>query len=97
MNKEAWIKGVKFVLSALAGVGITALCGAVAGNVTQNNNMKTIEKACVGLAGLVIGGMISEQADGYIDRTVDQTVETATNLGSVAKVIFSGSDDEKEE
>ena len=74
MNKEKVINGVKLALNTIAGLGISFLCSALAGNVAGTSNSGAIKKACMAIGGAVIGGMVANQAEKYINGEVDNFV-----------------------
>lgn len=75
MKREKVIEGVKIALNVVVGFGITLLCGAFAGNLTNSSNVGSIKKACMAIGGTVIGGMLSQQAEKYVNNGVDETVK----------------------
>ena len=93
MNKEKIVKGAKLALSTIAGLGISILCSAFAGNVASVSKVGGIQKACMAIGGVVIGGMITQQAEKYIEAEVDNFVN---KLDEVVTVINDASDGTKE-
>lgn len=89
MNREKLIKGIKLGLTIIADIGISALCSALAGNIASTSRVGSIQKACMAVGGIVIGGMVSQQAEKYIDAQVDNLV---TKYDEVKAVIDEASD-----
>lgn len=85
MNREQIIKGVKTALSAVAGIGITLLCSAAAGNVAGTSNSGAIRKALMALGGAVIGGMVAGQAEKYLSAGVDDIMTNVEEAVSAVK------------
>jgi len=75
-KKEAALTILKATLSIVTSLGMTALCGAFASNIAETNGMKNTERACVGIAGAVMGGMLGDRATTYIEDTIDSVVRT---------------------
>lgn len=72
---------VKFGIGLVVGSGISVLCSKATGSLIGNDeNLKRTEKLAAGIAGTVVGGMISEKADDYISRQVDKVVDTAKSF-----------------
>ena len=85
MNKEKLIKGVKTTLSAVAGIGITMLCSAAAGNVAGASNSGAFRKALMALGGAVIGGMVAGQAEKYLSAGIDDIMTNVEEAVSAVK------------
>ena len=79
MNPKV-LNGIKFVLKGIAGIGITLLCSGLAGNIAGTTNSGAIKKACMAIGGAVIGAMVAQQAETYIDGEVDKGVEMVNNI-----------------
>ena len=75
MDKEKIVKGVKLALNTIAGLGISILCSALAGNIAGTSKVGGIQKACMAIGGAVIGGMVAQQAEKYINCEVDNIIE----------------------
>lgn len=86
-RNEAILSIAKTGLSVVTGIGITALCGSFAGKIASESQMKNTEKFCAGIAGAVIGGMLSDKAGEYIENTIDQVVETVRTIRDIFKQI----------
>ena len=93
MNKEKIVKGVKLGLNIIAGFGIELLCSAFAGSLAGSSKAGSIKKTCMAIGGFVVGGMISQQAEKYIEAEVDNFVN---KLDEVVTVINDASDGTKE-
>lgn len=86
MDKKV-VDGIKFVLSNVAGLGITLLCSAFAGNIVASTAGGAVKKACMALGGAVIGGMVAKQAENYISETLDEGIEIANSLMTLANTV----------
>jgi hypothetical protein len=90
MTREKILEGVKTALGMVAGIGITVLCGAFAGNVATASNAGTWKKVGMAIGGLVIGGMVSNQAEKFINAEVDTTVQQYDTVVEAIKKAKSG-------
>ena len=93
MNKEKIVKGAKLGLNIIAGFGIELLCSAFAGSLAGSSKAGSIKKTCMAIGGFVVGGMISKQAEKYIDKEVDNLV---LKLDEIKTVIDDASEGAKE-
>lgn len=94
MNKEKVISGIKLALNTITGLGISLLCSSFAGNIAGTSKSGGIKKACMAIGGAVIGGMVANQAEKYINGEVDNFV---TKFDEIMKVINDASTDNGEE
>lgn len=85
---------VKLGFSLVVGVGAEVLCGSAAGKLVSDGMTRT-EKICAGIAGGVIGGMISEHADDYISRKVDNTITKFRKIRAFFKELHEEPDAEE--
>lgn len=91
--KEAIAESVKLVISIATGVGVEIFCGTMASNVVQDRELRPMSKACVGLAGAVVGGVISNAADEYIDKTVDGVIRVANTVTDIVKAMHEAKEE----
>lgn len=86
-TKDIIVDSVKLVLSIAAGIGAEIVCATAAGKIAHSEDLNPVGMACVGLTGIVVGGIISDAADTYIDKTVDGIIETAGKAKEIAVAI----------
>lgn len=66
---------IKVIVGLGVAVGVTAIVGGAIKSVTPaTTNM--LKKACIGLGGFAISGIITDAATNYSDKTVDKVVES---------------------
>lgn len=94
MNKDKVLKGVKIALKVVSNLGITLLCSAFAGGIASSTNAGSIKKSCMAFGGAIIGSMVADQAEKYIDAEVDNIVAQASE---VMKVFNDATKDTSEE
>lgn len=94
MNREKVVKGIKLGLNIIAGLGIELLCSALAGNLAGTSKSGGIKKTCMAIGGMVIGGMVSAQAEKYIDTEVDNLV---AKFDEIKTFVDDASAEKKEE
>ena len=70
-----------FIVKTISGLAVTAGVGTIAKEaikmvapVTQST--KLIEKVCIGIGGLVLGGMVSDKAVDYVNEKIDDITES---------------------
>lgn len=85
MTKEQGVKLVKAGANLIVGLGITMLCSAFAGNLAGSTGAGFLKKTCMAIGGAVIGGMVVNQAEKYIEGEVDSAVEKVDKLVEMAK------------
>jgi uncharacterized membrane protein YeaQ/YmgE (transglycosylase-associated protein family) len=85
MNKTKIVEGVKIALGTIAGIGITFLCSAFAGNIAGSSNAGALKKTCMAIGGAIVGRMLASQVEKYINDEVDNAVKNVDEIVSVAK------------
>ena len=90
MTRDKILGGFKIGLTAVAGLGITILCSAFAGSIAGQSNAGTIKKACMAIGGAVVGGILSNQAEKYINSEVDSAVQQYDELADAIKKARAG-------
>lgn len=83
MKTDDILTGIKLALTAVVGIGISALFNTFSGGLT--GKMKPVEKICVGFASAVMGGMVAEKAGEYIEEKVDGVMATVNAVSDVMK------------
>lgn len=83
-NNTNTIDIIKQAIGAVVGIGVTVLCSAFAGGVADSSTNNRFQKMLIKLGGVVIGGMVANEASKYISNEIDEVVETVNTAKELA-------------
>lgn len=84
-NRDNVISAVKLITTSIVGMGITVLCGAFAGNVASSAKAGFIKKTLMAIGGTVIGSMVANQAETYVNDSIDHVVKQIDDISGFVK------------
>lgn len=78
---------IKQAVGAVVGIGVTVLCSAFAGNVADSSTNNKLQKMLIKLGGVVIGGMVANEANKYVSSEIDEVIENVNTAKELANNI----------
>lgn len=78
---------IKQAVGAVVGIGVTVLCSAFAGNVSDSSTNNRLQKMLIKLGGVIIGGMVANEANKYVSNEIDEVIETVNTAKELANNI----------
>lgn len=86
-NNTNTIDIIKQAIGAVVGIGVTVLCSAFAGGVVDSSTNNRLQRMLIKLGGVVIGGMVANEASKYVSNEIDKVVETVNTVKELANDI----------
>ena len=86
-NNTNTIDIIKQAIGAVVGIGVTVLCSAFAGGVADPSTNNRLQRMLIKLGGVVIGGMVANEASKYVSNEIDKVVETVNTVKELANDI----------
>lgn len=90
MSENKIVEGIKLAVGTVAGIGISMLVSAFAGNIASNAGGNGVKKICMAIGGAVLGSMLGSQAERYIDDQVDGIARFVTDARSIVQAAQKG-------
>ena len=84
------VEGIKLAIGTVAGIGISMLCSAFAGNIASTTGGNGVKKICMAIGGAVLGSMLGSQAEQYIDSQVDGVVRMVSEVRGIVQAAQKG-------
>lgn len=75
---------IKQTIGAVVGIGVTVLCSAFAGSVADSSTSNKFQRMLIKLGGVVIGGMVANEATKYVSNEIDEVIETVNTAKELA-------------
>ena len=86
-NNTNTIDIIKQAIGALVVIGVTVLCSAFAGGVADSSANNRLQRMLIKLGGVVIGGMVANEASKYVSNEIDGVIETVNTAKELANNI----------
>ena len=86
-NNTNTIDIIKQAIGAAVGIGVTVLCSAFAGGVADSSANNRLQRMLIKLGGVVIGGMVANEASKYVSNEIDGVIETVNTAKELANNI----------
>lgn len=86
-NNTNTIEIIKQAIGAAVGIGVTVLCSAFAGGVADSSTNNRLQRMLIKLGGVVIGGMVANEASKYVSNEIDEVVEAVNTAKELANNI----------
>ena len=86
-NNTNTIDIIKQAIGAVVGIGVTVLCSEFAGGVVDSSTNNRLQRMLIKLGGVVIGGMVANEASKYVSNEIDKVVETVNTVKELANDI----------
>ena len=86
-NNTNTIDIIKQAIGAVVGIGVTVLFSAFAGGVADSSANNRLQRMLIKLGGVVIGGMVANEASKYVSNEIDGVIETVNTAKELANNI----------
>lgn len=86
-NNTNTIDIIKQAIGAVVGIGVTVFCSAFAGGVADSSANNRLQRMLIKLGGVVIGGMVANEASKYVSNEIDGVIETVNTAKELANNI----------
>ena len=83
-NNTNTIDIIKQAIGAVVGIGVTVLCSTFAGGVADSSTNNRLQRMLIKLGGVVIGGMVANEASKFVSNEIDEVVETVNTAKELA-------------
>ena len=86
-NNTNTIDIIKQAIGTVVGIGVTVLCSAFAGGIADSSANNRLQRMLIKLGGVVIGGMVANEASKYVSNEIDGVIETVNTAKELANNI----------